>query len=106
MTKSRPRERVTIPPYYRAHVAEYGMSEWFEKHCPNRDSFLSGAPVVYGEYARMGAVRDDADIQYIDKEALEAVAKLIGSAVDREQSLIDWIVENQQDIRLFASERG
>lgn len=96
MTKAKPRERVVIPTHYRAHVTEYAMSEWFEKHCPNRATFLIGVPVIYSEYVKMGAVQGGVDIHYADKEALEAVAKLVGSAVDREQSLVDWIEGNQQ----------
>lgn len=91
------RERVIIPTHYRAHVTEYAMADWFDKHCPNREKFLEGVPVLHEQYAAMSTITgSEADILYADKDALEAVALLVGRSVDREQSLVAWIERNHQ----------
>lgn len=97
MSKGKSRERIVIPTHFRGLVSQFAIEFWFEKFCPNRQKFLEGVPAVYAQYVKMGAVSDvEPDVQSADRASLDAVALLVGHAVDREQSLVDWIESNNQ----------
>ncbi|MCZ9633413.1 hypothetical protein [Rhodococcus sp. BH5] len=73
------------------------MADWLSKHCPNRKRLLDGVPVVYKEYMAMSSGSpEDSEIRHADATALEAIALLIGRSIDREQSLVEWIEDNNQ----------
>lgn len=96
------RQKIVPPAHIRADIAEFAMASWFVvKNCPGRENLLSVVPELYKqlistETDAFGDARSKGEIQDAEFSALESVAKMIAVCIDREQSLVEWILEKNK----------
>jgi hypothetical protein len=75
------------------------MKEWFSKPktCSGRERLLSGVPTMYKQLLVMSdGEADEPTIDSAEASVLDMVAKTLALAIDREESLVNWIEEHDQ----------